>query len=108
MKSKRKAVNYWRFLKYCVKYHACPLTLFPWELLAGIGLYQCLSRSRWCQALTSPNNFCLEKDKGNKNLEKQCDYKGQQMWEKECVCFRFKGEDFSLLFRAPCKALENA
>lgn len=32
--------------------HACPLTLFPWELLAGIGLPQCLSRSRM---VSSPN-----------------------------------------------------
>lgn len=62
----------------------------------------------WCQTLTRTNNFCLEKDKGNKNLEKQSDYREQQMWEKECVCVRFKGEDFSLLFRTPSKALGSA
>lgn len=33
-------------------FHTCPLTLFPWELLAGIGLYQCLFRSRM---VSSPN-----------------------------------------------------
>lgn len=32
--------------------HACPLTLFPWELLAGTGLQQCLSKSRM---VSSPN-----------------------------------------------------
>lgn len=32
--------------------HACPLTLFPWELLAGIGLYHCLFR---CTVVSSCN-----------------------------------------------------
>lgn len=96
--------------------HACPLTLFPRHLLAGIRLYQFLFRNRMVSWPSKTKELLLGKgggDKGNKSLEKRSDYWGQQMWSKEGVLGskyqRWKNKEVEgMLFRPPSKALEGA